>query len=631
MEQSQAPAVARPKWLALGAVAVLLGLVVRAAWVTEDAYITLRTIDNWVGGYGLRWNVDERVQGYTHPLWMVLLSIPYFFTREAYLTALLVGILTTLAAALVLMRSARSAGHGAMAIGLLLVSRAFVEFSTSGLENPLTHLLVAQFVWVYAVRRGPPRLVLLTAALLALNRVDALIVTMPALAHVLWESLRARGLKPTVLDALAGFSPCLAWVAFSLFYYGFVVPNTAFAKLNTGLPANEVARQGLTYVLEALAWDPPLLVGVGLGVALAFAHRRPREMLLALGALLYLAYVVKIGGDFMLGRFLTLPLFLAACLVAISELPLEEPARLAVVALPFFALFMHPSALERYPVGDFHFSGIADERQYYREGAGLMFFTRTRGLPSHHWANAGRAAATGPERVVVHETIGFFGFYAGPRVHVIDLNALSEPLLARLPARNDPNWRVGHYLRELPEGYLETVKSGKCAMPDANLCAYYARLQEIVAGDLWSLSRLGTILKMNFGGYAYLLDQQRYRYPKVVRVPLSAVLPPLPENVQWDAPGTRTMENDGVEVDLGAPAHARFLKLILDGNDAYLLEFRLAGEVVGSVSSPGLGIGAMHSRVVAVPDAAVKRGYDHLWVRPTEGDGKYSMAYLRLR
>ncbi|MET0340138.1 MAG: hypothetical protein ABW252_04020 [Polyangiales bacterium] len=631
MELAQAPAVSRPKWLALGAVAVLLGLVIRSAWVTEDAYITLRTIDNWVAGLGLRWNVDERVQGYTHPLWMFLLSVPYFFTREAYLTSLLTGILTTLAAALLTIRNARSAGHATAAIGLLLLSRSFVEFSTSGLENPLTHLLIAQFVWVYAVRREPPRTVLLVAGLLALNRTDALLVTVPALVHLLVLSLRERGWRPTVKDALVGFSPVIAWVAFSLFYYGFAVPNTAFAKLNTGLPKAEVARQGLTYVLEAAAWDPPLLVALGLGCALAFGHRRPREVLLAVGVLVYLGYVVKIGGDFMLGRFLTLPLFLAASLVAISELPLEEPSRLGLVALPFVALFLHPSAVERYPVGDFHFSGIADERSYYREGAALMYFTRKHGLPSHHWATAGRAAAASRDKVLVHENIGFFGYYAGPKIHIIDLNALSEPMLARLPSRYDPEWRVGHYLRELPAGYLDTIKTGKCMMPDASLCEYHAKLREIISGDLWSLSRLGTIVKMNLGGYQYLVDWQRYRYPKVGRAQLSELEAAVAENAPWDAPGVRTMEADGVEIDLGAVSHAKLVKLSLDGNDNYELEFRLGTETVGSAPSAAPGIGLMHGRAVPVPEEASKRGYDHLWVRPTEGDGKYSVGYLRLR
>ena len=43
----------------LGLFAVVL---VRTAWVSDDAYITFRTVDNFLAGYGLRWNVGERVQ-----------------------------------------------------------------------------------------------------------------------------------------------------------------------------------------------------------------------------------------------------------------------------------------------------------------------------------------------------------------------------------------------------------------------------------------------------------------------------------------------------------------------------------------------------------------------------------------
>jgi len=30
-------------------------------WLCDDSYITLRTVWNWTNGYGLRWNVGERV------------------------------------------------------------------------------------------------------------------------------------------------------------------------------------------------------------------------------------------------------------------------------------------------------------------------------------------------------------------------------------------------------------------------------------------------------------------------------------------------------------------------------------------------------------------------------------------
>src|ERR1041384_4453120 len=76
------------RWIALGAVAVHLVLVLRTAWVTDDAFITLRTVDNWVNGYGLRWNADERGQAYTHPLWMFALSAAYAIPSGPFYTTI---------------------------------------------------------------------------------------------------------------------------------------------------------------------------------------------------------------------------------------------------------------------------------------------------------------------------------------------------------------------------------------------------------------------------------------------------------------------------------------------------------------------------------------------------------------
>jgi hypothetical protein len=56
------------------ALAGFLFLIARNSWLSDDAYVTFRTVDNFMYGYGLTWNVDERVQVYTHPLWMLLLS-----------------------------------------------------------------------------------------------------------------------------------------------------------------------------------------------------------------------------------------------------------------------------------------------------------------------------------------------------------------------------------------------------------------------------------------------------------------------------------------------------------------------------------------------------------------------------
>ena len=125
-------------------------VLVRTAWMHDDAYITLRTVDNLVSGFGPRWNVSERVQAYTHPLWMFLLALPYSVTREAYFTPLVLSILVS-AAAMWLFVSRLALSSGAVLVGasVFIFSKAFVEFSTSGLENPLTHLLLAIFFTLY--------------------------------------------------------------------------------------------------------------------------------------------------------------------------------------------------------------------------------------------------------------------------------------------------------------------------------------------------------------------------------------------------------------------------------------------------------------------------------------------------
>ena len=634
----------KPNWLALGAVFVLLGLVLREAWVAEDAYITLRTVDNWLHGYGLRWNIDERVQGYTHPLWMLLLAAACALTHETFFSTLCLGLATTLIALLLLVKSARTPGHAVAALALLSLSRAFVDFSTSGLENPLTHLLVALFIYQYAVQ--PTRKLAwltVTASLLALSRADALIVVLPALLHEVLLDARARGAKATLQALLLGFTPLLAWELFSLFYYGFLVPNTAYAKLNTGVSRTEQLRQGGTYLLNAVAWDPALVVATAIGFSSAFVSTERRPRLLAFGALAYVLYVVWIGGDFMLGRFLTLPLLTAVCLIALSDLPLKDPVHGAAIVVPLLFFFFHPSAKQHYPpMDDFKYSGVADERSYFPE-LQLMLFKRTQPLPAPHtWVREGLRVRDQQVPSVVFDNVGLFGFYAGPHVHVIDRHALAEPLLARLPALYNPGWRVGHYARMLPEGYLETTMrslhaapsgatSGKCAMSDQKLCQYYATLREVVAGDLWSWSRFKAILLLNIGHYDALIDRERYQYPDTIREGIDTLRAPLAEGSPSIQPGARAISFDGLRIELGVPSHAKQVSLSLDGNDDYIVELRKGEKTLGGLVSASLGLDGMHTRVIATSAAAQHEGFDKITVRPVAGDGSYALGYVRLQ
>jgi arabinofuranosyltransferase len=220
------------------AVALYVVVLLRTAWMSDDAYITLRTVDNFVHGYGLRWNVAERVQAFTHPLWLFLISAFYLVTREAFYTTVVLSLLVSVLAVLALVRHhRRDPWAGVILVTALLLSKGFVDYSTSGLENPLTHLLLAGFVILLPVE--PPddrRLWLLTllAGFSLLARTDNLLLFGPALAFAFVRHARWRR---GVLILAAGMAPVLAWHAFATLYYGIPYPNTALAKLNTGIPA----------------------------------------------------------------------------------------------------------------------------------------------------------------------------------------------------------------------------------------------------------------------------------------------------------------------------------------------------------------------------------------------------------
>ena len=299
--------------------ATLLGLftlaLIRTAWMCDDAYITLRTVDNFVSGFGPRWNVAERVQAYTHPLWMFVLALPYYFTRDPFFTPLVISMMASVAAMwLLVTRIAVSAPTAIICATVLTFSRGFVEFSTSGLENPLTHLLLAIFFVLYWHPERAHRLTHLwiVVSLIMLNRLDAGLLVLPAMLVRTYQV----GWRPGVKAVAIGVVPMVIWELFSIIYYGFPFPNTAYAKLSNGVPPGDLAIQGIAFLLNSAADDPLTLLAIGVFVSVALATRARVSWPIALGIVLYLVYVVRVGGDFMSGRFLTAPLFSAVALFA---------------------------------------------------------------------------------------------------------------------------------------------------------------------------------------------------------------------------------------------------------------------------------------------------------------------------
>ena len=155
--------------------------------------------------------------------------------------------------------------------------------------------------------------------MLVLNRADnALLIAPPLLFTLAWRT-RWRDLAATALGVL----PFLLWECFALFFYGSLVPNTAYAKLNTGIPRVDLVEQGLWYFADSLCRDPVTLLVIALAIVMAAVAKDGRSKSVAVGIALYLSYVAWIGGDFMSGRFFSLP-FVGAIEPACRSSPIDQ-------------------------------------------------------------------------------------------------------------------------------------------------------------------------------------------------------------------------------------------------------------------------------------------------------------------
>jgi len=486
--------------------ALLLLLLVRTAWTSDDAYFTFRTVDNWMHGYGLRWNPLERVQAFSHPLWLMMVAAGYALTGETYYTVLALSAALTLATVLTLiLRIARDQAAAIGGAAILLLSKSFIDFSTAGLEHPLTHLLLALFLAVYFSATGArsSRLAWL-AGLLALTRVDALLLATPPLIAAVWRERRTVSTPRLLAAAL----PFLAWETFSTIYYGFPFPNAFYAWIAAVSSASGLVNQGAVYLLDSTNVDPITLTATVGAVVLAVTSEVAEAWPLAVGIGLYLLALVGTGGDVASGRLLSTPLLCAAVIVSRLDLS-PAPSLVRVHALAFVVLLgvvMSPrSSLFGYapramaapvvPIVNDR-TGIADERLVTDPASGLLHAVRGEPWPNPMAVRAGAAAREAHRSVVASGgDLNPAAFFAGPTVHIIDRTGVADPLLARLP----PAYSVyaGAAIRDVPEGYEASVASEDNRLADPALAAYYDRLRVITRGPIWSARRWREIARMS--------------------------------------------------------------------------------------------------------------------------------------
>ena len=557
--------------------AFAVGMFLKNAWVTEDAYILFRSVEQVFAGNGPVWNPHERVQAFTSPLWFGLLVLSRILFADLYLNAVALSFALWLFTLRNLQRLAPNSPAFAMSVLLCVASTAVHDYTSSGLENVLAYALITYFllqtVRLHRDTLEPPEVtstlfrLSLAFGLISVTRHDLVLLLLPPATFAVWSHRRLITAPSWFSLASAAFVPLAAWTLFSLVYYGFPWPNTAYAKLNTGIARADLVLQGLRYLYVGMLQDAITLPIIGAAlVVLCFRTRPAACRFVGAGIVLNLIYVVSVGGDYMLGRFLSYACLASACLliwkVSDSSVALlidrrhgVGPSRRAVprcrwtlsaAAVTIATVGAYAVVYPHTPVNCWSAKhehvkvlyGINSQRDYYDDMTLVkrLTYSGEDGL----WLDdsVARNMRNSPGLVHVTGTIGRWGYLAGIRTIIVDRNALSDPLLARLPVEDLHKWRIGHFGRAVPDGYVDRITatqrikddpsayglSEQASATDRLDCAarihpisspelneLYGKLTIVTqTGDLWSIERLRAIVLFNLGAYDHLADGTTY-------------------------------------------------------------------------------------------------------------------------
>ena len=380
---------------------LLLYIALITSWISDDAQITFRQVLNFISGDGIVFNFGERVQAFTHPLWFFLLSGVIAITGEMYVSTSILSIVIALAAVLTLLKLefslAKSGFIYISPIFYFVFSFAFCDYMTSGLENPLSYLLVSLlFLLLYGVKtRKRLQLIFIVLALLVLNRFDFVILFLPLVLVSIYSNSNKSELIGILLP---GTLLLVTWLIFATLYFGSPLPNTFYAKLNAGFPQSEIFERGINY-LKSLQFDIASIVIMALSFLSLILYRDRLLISLIIGKVLYVCYIVYIGGDFMLGRYFAILVFLSIgeIIVAVnkSSISLSIKNIVSLICLLSFVVIGYFYSSPVFASTDHQmravYQEINDQRGAYYRFTGLFAKERQR------WPKPERFAHTAPK------------------------------------------------------------------------------------------------------------------------------------------------------------------------------------------------------------------------------------------
>jgi|GEM_PF-5070882 len=317
----------------------------------DDTFIFLRIARNMLQGYGPVYNPGERVEVYSSPLWLALLTLtgslfsvvqePARFAPLAQGLSTLCVVGTYVVLFLEVRRHTKSMMWALWAGWCLLLFPISLVWARAGMDASLAALLVACLLGQTAGRFSSLRWHRIYASLLVWTRPEGI-------AWVLVLSVlrfRSRGLRESAKDLLWPALSFATLLTTRRAWFGQWLPNTYFAKRGRGVEFyQEGASYALQFLVEHFAWL------IMLGAAVAMLRLRGAKAVPGLASclafcLVQVGLVALEGGDFLWYQRLLYPVLAPLLLVgasAFAGISSRSTSRMrlasAAVALAYFGL-----------------------------------------------------------------------------------------------------------------------------------------------------------------------------------------------------------------------------------------------------------------------------------------------------
>ncbi len=444
-------------------------------WVAEDAYITFRHIQNFLEGYGLTFNINDKIEGFTHPLWVFLLILFSGLGFSLHLSSLLLGVIFTTSGMLILFynfvykQNKLNFFYKSFLIipYYFIIHDGFRDFWTSGMEFSLTFFLLSLFLTYVADKNiQNPFQVSMILSLLYTNRPELGGIFYLYYGLILFlESIKQnskKNLKIIFSNIILYLIPFLIFAGgyhlFRWFYYSDLFPTTFYAKSSKIL-----WKEGIYYIGYSFFYSPFFLITLLVFIILIFLkkHQTQYKYLIRdmIPVFLHLLYLIFIGGDFMAYRMILpeLTILYVYFTLYFSRWIQKESffvfGNLSLFLISIYYLFVqkiHTPVVGKYQiVHEYKFyenkkqpwkeKWYKIEHKWYQRGEVFKELQKCLEYEPFIITNSWLDAKCVPDD---DYGLGYFGFAAGPKVILIDQLGITDKEVA---LTGKTIWqRVGH-------------------------------------------------------------------------------------------------------------------------------------------------------------------------------------------